>query len=85
MPATSWHTCIHACPEGAIISRSGTEKWVPQRGTHMPAGHLGPAGALKIPAANFGLLAINFGQNCDMCLAHTRTRIKKIATYNVHP
>ena len=24
-------TCIHACPEGAIISRSGTEKWVPDR------------------------------------------------------
>ena len=37
------------------------------------------------PAANFGLNCDYFGQNCDMCLAHTRTRIKKIATYNVHP
>ena len=39
----------------------------------------------KKGAGNFGLNCDYFGQNCDMCLAHTRTRIKKIATYNVHP
>ena len=42
----------------------------------------------KKGAANFGLNCDYFGQNCDMCPrahAHTRTRIKKIATYNVHP
>ena len=39
----------------------------------------------KDPAGNFGLNCDYFGQNCDMCLAHTRTRIKKIATYNGAP
>ena len=34
----------------------------------------------KKGAANFGLNCDYFGQNCD-----TRTRIKKIATYNGHP
>ena len=79
MPATSWHTCIHACPEGAIISLSGTEKWVPQRGTHMPEGHLGPAGARrkrKRPAANFSLLALYFGQNCNIA-SRTRAHVLK--------
>ena len=64
----------------------------------MPEGHLGPVGARrkrKDPAANFGLNCDYFGQNCDMCPqpeglgprshAHTRTRIKKIATYNGAP
>ena len=37
------------------------------------------------PAANFGLLAINLGQNCDIA-SRTRAHVlKKIATYNVHP
>lgn len=52
----------------------------------MPFGHLGPAGARrkrKDPAGNFGLNCDYFGQNCDMCLAHTRTRAH--ALYNVHP
>ena len=30
----------------------------------------------KDPAVNFGLNCDYFGQNCDMCLSHTRTRIK---------
>ena len=69
MPATSWHTCLPR--RGNNFTKWNRAKWVPQRGTHMPEGHLGPAGAHKIPAANFGLLAINLGLNCDVA---SRTR-----------